>query len=567
MLKPSSDSIALLASLVASPRPHRTVRRLFPRTTEKSEGPAPADDADLNAALDALGRTGDWRSLPYLTWLLLHEQTWAAVSRTIRVLLPDNVEALARLDAGMRETAYAPPTSGPAGEPLPWASPDLQVASAIMKTLGADIAVAGLLSFSPRGHVREAAVRALESIEGGGALPFLLLRVNDWVEPVARYATRCCATRLRFGNEEHFVRCLPLVYRLREQRRWDHLAFVDLVERYLSDTEIGRRAVLGDFDRADRTSRRARADLVCRCFPVGEPVDVPRVMPLLDDPDSVVRSRGIAALARLGSHGDVDYAVRRLSHDSAADIRRRVFALAEARIPAMADALATELVFDRNAWLREFGRQRLLTRGPIDFAKLYRDAIGSCRHLEAALLGLMETGVREDASTVHPHVDAQSARVRRAALMAATALDPPHAGELLLRALASPCTGLSRLAGTLMVTRRVFVPSDEVEALLSHVDPTIRRRALRVLQARHRWASLVGALRLRRDADSRVAQTAGQVLQRWKHLPTSLYVEPSAAHRAELVAHLEDMGDIADVQKTIRTLLNVAAPVPSGSRA
>ena len=100
-------------------------------------------------------------------------------------------------------------------------------------------------------------------------------------------------------------------------------------------------------------------------------------------------------------------------------------------MPVLADELALRLVFDRNAWLREFARQRLQKRGIADFADRYREAIQSLVELEGALLGLMETGTRPDALLAAPLIDAGSARVCRVALRAASSLDSEKAGAYL----------------------------------------------------------------------------------------------------------------------------------------
>jgi hypothetical protein len=57
-----------------------------------------------------------------------------------------------------------------------------------------------------------------------------------------------------------------------------------------------------------------------------------------------------------------------------------------------------------------------------DFASRYRASIASGSNLEGALLGLMDTGTRDDSSVVLSFADTGPARVRRAAVLAAMRL-------------------------------------------------------------------------------------------------------------------------------------------------
>jgi hypothetical protein len=365
------------------------------------------------------------------------------------------------------------------------------------------------------------------------------------------------SARLRTGYESHFAGRLALVARMRERRRWDHSAFVTLVEGFLSDTPEGRSALLGAFARGDRTLRRTCADVVRRCFPVDDGPCKTDLGMFVRDPDPVVRLRAIDAVQRIGADDDVAFWVEQLGSDRSATVQQRVWALAEERLPATADKLASEFLFDHNAWLREFARQHLERLGIRDFAARYRDAIRSSSHVEAAVLGLMDTGTKDDALLVAPLIDSGSSRVRRAALLAATSLDRDAAPATLIRVVASGRPGLARIAAARLTALRVFVPTDAIELLFGSPVPQVRAHALRILRNRDRWAALTWALRLRRESDASIQRCVQRVLSEWRYLPASLYVEPSASQRAEIITALESLGDEPGVNGTLRRLLRV----------
>ncbi len=72
----------------------------------------------------------------------------------------------------------------------------------------------GLVSFHPNGHVREAAIQRLAEIHTGEELPFLLIRLNDWVMEVREKAHDAVILRMDPSYAEHFLRHIALVLRL-----------------------------------------------------------------------------------------------------------------------------------------------------------------------------------------------------------------------------------------------------------------------------------------------------------------------------------------------------------------
>jgi hypothetical protein len=66
-----------------------------------------------------------------------------------------------------------------------------------------------------------------EPLAARDLLPFLLLRLNDWVENVRRVALEAVEARLVPRYAEHFVRNLDLVTRLQQVTRTQHRSVID----------------------------------------------------------------------------------------------------------------------------------------------------------------------------------------------------------------------------------------------------------------------------------------------------------------------------------------------------
>src|SRR5690606_13058792 len=85
-----------------------------------------------------------------------------------------------------------------------------------------DASIIGLFASHANGFVRAAAVEVLAQYNCGQEIPFLSLRVNDWVEPVAARASELLVSRLRPDNRHAVLNALPFIVRVLGQHRRDH---------------------------------------------------------------------------------------------------------------------------------------------------------------------------------------------------------------------------------------------------------------------------------------------------------------------------------------------------------
>lgn len=135
-------------------------------------------------------------------------------------------------------------------------------------------ALLGVASFHPNGRIREAAVRRMAALPDARVLGFLLVRANDWVEPVR---LRAEAAALIFASVDHsavWVRHLPLVSRLEHCGRGSHGAFISSILKLLREPAC-QAALVEGLGSADRHVARA-------CFRVVETMDAATALPLLE---------------------------------------------------------------------------------------------------------------------------------------------------------------------------------------------------------------------------------------------------------------------------------------------
>jgi hypothetical protein len=307
---------------------------------------------------------------------------------------------------------------------------------------GPRAAVIALASIHPSGFVRERAVRLLAGRRDGGELPYLLVRVNDWVAPVREAAGAAVRARLQTGYAAHFVRCLPLVDALRGERRAPHLALIGDIEALLC-TQAAAPAVDEALRRGGRALRRASARIAARS---GDPALLRRAAV---DSDPIVATLAARAITKTWSADALREVLPRLRRGPP---RVRCLALEAtcARFAGEAEPHLRRALVEEACSVRELARflWPKADRGPLDFAAFYREALALAkgRTFAAALYGLAETGGESDAPLFEPHLHDPRSAVRAAAVMGLGRCGMTRYGDALLAAMKDPSSQVASLA-------------------------------------------------------------------------------------------------------------------------
>jgi len=198
-------------------------------------------------------------------------------------------------------------------------------AEAVLADFGQSAAaVAALLTFDRSGYLREAGVRWLADGGEPFALPFLLLRLNDPVQPVQARALAAVNRRFGAGYAPVLVQLLPLIEGLRARRRAGPIAHA-IGELLVSGDAAGRAALWAGARGEDVAVRASCLRLLATVDPAGavehavgtgdpmlrqwaagvaiapglDPALQRRLLPLLEsDPNPRVRWRALRARTR-----------------------------------------------------------------------------------------------------------------------------------------------------------------------------------------------------------------------------------------------------------------------------
>jgi HEAT repeat protein len=346
----------------------------------------------------------------------------------------------------------------------------------------------GLFSFHPNGHVREAAVRQLAR-SGVDALPFLLLRANDWVAPVRVRAYAALWDLAIPALAVYWERNWVSVMRLEGRGRDRHEALVERAQCLLAAPKL-RGKVLASLSASQPRAGRSLFRVILR---YEGRVLVGALARALEQRDAVVRLQAVRAAAQRLDDASLEKILARAAVDPLPAVRRAALHGAVERLPKQATAMLEEALLDVAPNIRRLARVQLPERDPRVWAQRYRAMLpeASGARLRAALAGLGETGTAADVAQVAPFARHPAARVRMEAIRTISMLDSLASVPLALEAMDSPSPKLCRAASEILLAHE---GDYAVESVAKYLDarhaPHVRANAVRTLAGLSHWSAI-----------------------------------------------------------------------------
>lgn len=397
-----------------------------------------------------------------------------------------------------------------------------------------------LASFHGVGFVRERAIDLLDAETSGAELPFLLVRLNDWVNPVQRRAFRAVRARIRDDYAPHFARWLELLFRMREARR-NQLSDIVQCALTLLTSAIGRPHLEALFDAQGRRLRKCAFQLAAERF---SGADRRAVL------HTALRDRDLGTrlwAARLALESGFLFDEMEIDPCGAIRVgwlRARVERDDMAAIPLLRRAL-----FDAAASVRASARFHLSRLQPESrVAELYRAALDrpdDVAVLAIAISGLAEVGTRDDAALISFLTSSASVRVAKAAIRACARLARQECTREIIEALNDPRVGVSRAARIALVGTPL-APTLLVDLVREAPHTHTRLNALWLSEKLGRWDGLVALLHAFQNERDDVRHAAHVAIERWLSLVSRSAYLPAPLDRRHLELIRALLGVIPD---------------------
>ncbi|MHC4249999.1 MAG: HEAT repeat domain-containing protein [Planctomycetota bacterium] len=468
-------------------------------------------------------KSGQAAAIPYIAFLLEHkDREVAGLASEVIAGLTCRLGGVgfARLDAWMRTFA-------------PWNHASVRrwmdVAPDRLRVLPHWEAAVGIASMHHDGHKREAALRLLAAATTGAEVPFLMVRLNDWVEPVRELAYRLVEKRMRPGYELHFARNLGLLMRLEHCHRSDHGRLLGRVSDLLRRPE-SRPSLVDAMRMPDPLVGRLAFKLLTDP-PMDDLAEV--LSAALDSEHPVVRLRA-AQKALESQQGDaLCEMLARIRRDRFMPVRRAAVLYIVKQNPHGCLDVLKQAMLDRSVSMRWTARYYAEKLFGFDSASHYRAMLSAADSpgVAPALAGLGDCGEARDAERVSRFLDHPLTRVRRTAVKALGKLAEAERITEFIRALADEKGSVSREARRALVPRAQHAGVDVLWGLVSGGRrPHTRRNALLVLGALPRWQRLPYLIQACASADEELSLTGHGLVKAW--LYRGAYARPTATEAA-----------------------------------
>lgn len=483
---------------------------------------------EIPGVVEQIGNSKEPLAIPFIMSLgiagneKIRSQALSAIHRLFTSL---PIEFLPLLDEALRPS-WIPEDS--------WHGMTAEQIPALPKTSGAELLYLNLMSCHQSGYVRAAALQILSAGSTATSIPFLLLRLVDWVREVRLVAEIALRHKLNPIYGDEFVQCLGLIGRLARNSRYrpDYTVWVEDLLRSPECAESLRRGL--DAESRDVRRRCYRIAVSSPAFPFRD-----AILQAIADDDVVIR-RWAFELATSRQGEDHDAFRRKAADDSYGPIRRMALEADLDRETIEPRALERYL-YDRSATNRQLCQKAFSERLGLQPAAFYRAAIRvpTAQPSASCIQGLAETGDPSDAGLVAGALASKSARVRRVAVQALAVLGVGGHEQRLCQLVSTDVPSVARVSAFTLLKQRA-VPADAVwAAALENPDPQVHRGVLRLLRSVGKWQQLGYYLRAADSSDSELLDCAIELMALWVEKFNATFTPVSQGEALQLLKMLE----------------------------
>lgn len=398
-----------------------------------------------------------------------------------------------------------------------WEKLDSDTINLLVQAPNGNLAV-GFATFHRNGYVRQAAAQALSGIHDGSEIPFLLIRINDWVDPVREAATRIVFEKIKPEYSRHFLRYFKLADRLRGCGRANE-EVIKGIETLLKQPEAISLLKEGVASK-DRWLRRQSFRLAV------ESQSEQRfgfLLGILSDPDPILRLWSARQVLSELSVDRLREMGPRLMRDPLMSVRCAALDVLVKRLPEIAVAELQKSLTDTHLSVRELARYHLVQRGWTNFDEFYIKNLNSkiLSSRVTAVFGLGETGNANHVSLLIPFLADSSKGIQKAAIKAIGVLDGAKQIEIIQSMLKSDSTGVSKCARLALEPFRQLLDFDQLwETSVHDARLHVRKNALLLLFSLTTWSRLKYIIMACAESDPKIAELARQHLGRWRQRST-----------------------------------------------
>jgi HEAT repeat protein len=383
----------------------------------------------------------------------------------------------------------------------------------ISKFHGFQLSLLALMSFHSSGYVREEALKRLDLVNSGGEIPFILLRLNDWVDQVRRKAAKAIERRITKGFAHHLLSNIYLISALARYNRYDHSSFIEAVHRLIRNIEL-KEAVKETLLSDDIYIRRECYKIILEpdCSYLNEVIEQGT-----NDSDAIVRNFVIKSLKNLSDKTILMKYLQKLENDPFMPNRREILNLYMELIPEQTYEKLINALFDHHPSIRYDARYYLSKKEYTNFAKIYREAIKNPKgkNLIGIISGLGETGEPNDAKLIIDYLQHHTAKIRKISIRAVARLSAENYRELFLSFIKDSPRVSREAVLALLQCRYQSVVRDLWDALGKGDPSYVIKNVLYLTSKLTKWESITFIIEAMASQSDVIKEIANDYLDRW----------------------------------------------------
>lgn len=386
------------------------------------------------------------------------------------------------------------------------------------------VSILGVCTFHPNGYFREKAIKELSKVRTGKEIPYLLIRMNDWVGVVREQAKESILDRLTLELSKEIVKNLPLIMRLQRCMRAEYSEIIEEAVLLLAKEECHKYLEWG--------LKHTDAKVRLYCYEIilqNQIFDLSTVIHFITK-ESIPQTRLYVICKIIGtmSGEDLNCFIPVLLKEQFAPIR--ILALKQYLAIKSEESISVleKFLFDKNVSIREMARSYLKQKGNYDFAAIYRKALQNEKLLYGAICGLGETGQSEDTEYLIPYLDTKQVKIVKAVLRSLSRLDFQTYKSLLIPFLDDERPGVSKEAYRILYKQIVSSDGQKIYSIYQQSEAEhTKMNTARLLSSLSKWEAIYYIIEICAADNERISKLGQYELYKWKMRYNRSYINPS----------------------------------------
>ncbi|MEL7500719.1 MAG: hypothetical protein AAFN77_24210 [Planctomycetota bacterium] len=397
-----------------------------------------------------------------------------------------------------------------------------------------DIHLGCLLSLHNNGYIRQAATQFLAKVRTGEELRFILIRQNDWVEPISSEAQLLVRSKLSSEYLSHFVAETDLLFHLLRCKRRDLSKtvskYVDLLIEPAHNSQM-HQAI-------DSSSKIAGRSLV-KYLLQRDGDHLPDAVRFgIDSSDEVIRVRSLKRADDCLMPDECNNIANKLMSDRFPHVRHEAYEL-KARLSPKSIDVWQRCLLDKSRALRG-SAMFYLGKLNCDVAAIYRKKLAASPNSLAALSGLVASGDESDLKIFSDYSRSLFSSRRAEAVRGIGRVGDDADILELQQFLLDESSRVVRAAHQQLQPIANSLDSDHLFALIEDCKTLPGKDAiLRLLMEKGRWSSLSYLIRGSANSDQSLSSRAKALLD-YTISRNRVFTQPSPKQREQIQLALDE---------------------------